>query len=95
LVVNALLTCASGTAEREAALAMLAQRPQKKQVTLAGDKGYDTKDFVADLRACQVTPHVAQNNKDDEVRSTCGPRAILVMKLVSESANEWKKSSVG
>jgi hypothetical protein len=62
-VVNALLTCASGTAEREATLLMLAQRPQKKRVTLAGDKGYDTKDFVADLRACQVTPHVAQNNK--------------------------------
>ena len=46
LVVNAMLTCASGTAEREAALLMLAQRPQKKRVTLAGDKGYDTKDFV-------------------------------------------------
>ena len=61
LVVNALLTCASGTAEREAALAMLAQRPQKKRVTVGGDKAYDTRDFVADLRACQVTPHVAQN----------------------------------
>src|SRR5437773_4462881 len=63
LVVNATLTCASGTAEREAALAMLGQRPQKKRVTLGSDKAYDTKDFVADLRACQVTPHVAQNNK--------------------------------
>ena len=63
LVVNALLTCASGTAEREAALLMLGQRSQKKRITLAGDKAYDTKDFVADLRACQVTPHVAQNNK--------------------------------
>ena len=63
LVVNATLTCASGTAEREAALAMLGQRPQKKRVTLGGDKAYDTKDFVADLRGSQVTPHVAQNNK--------------------------------
>jgi transposase len=63
LVVNALLTCASGTAEREAALAMLQQRAKKKRVTMGGDKGYDTKDFVADLRACRVTPHVAQNNK--------------------------------
>ena len=63
LVVNALLTQASGTAEREAALLMLQQRPQKKRVTVGGDKAYDTKDFVADLRACQVTPHVAQNNK--------------------------------
>jgi transposase len=63
LVVNALLTCASGTAEREAALLMLGQRPQKKRVTVGGDKAYDTKAFVADLRASQVTPHVAQNNK--------------------------------
>jgi transposase len=63
LVVNATLTLASGTAEREAALAMLGERPQKKRVTLGGDKAYDTKDFVADLRACQVTPHVAQNNR--------------------------------
>lgn len=63
LVVNALLTKASGTAEREAALAMLQQRAKKKRVTMGGDKGYDTRDFVADLRACQVTPHVAQNNK--------------------------------
>ena len=34
-----------------------------ERVTLAGDKGYDTKDFVADLRDRQVTPHVAQSNK--------------------------------
>jgi transposase len=63
LVVNATLTCASGTAEREAALLMLGQRTSKKRVTVGGDKAYDTKDFVADLRACQVMPHVAQNNK--------------------------------
>ena len=63
LVVNATLTHASGTAEREAALALIAQRPQKTRMTLGADKAYDTKDFVADLRACQVTPHVAQNDK--------------------------------
>src|SRR6266852_5843082 len=63
LVVNATLTHATGTAEREAALAMLGQRAQKKRVTLGADKANDTKNFVADLRACQVTPHVAQNNK--------------------------------
>jgi hypothetical protein len=63
LVVNALLTCASGTAEREAALLMLGQRPQKKRVTVGGDKAYDTRDFVAGLRACHVTPHVAQNDQ--------------------------------
>ena len=30
-------------------------------VTLGADKGYDTRDFVAELRAEGVTPHVAQN----------------------------------
>ena len=29
--------------------------------TVAGDKGYDTKGFVADTRALGFTPHVAQN----------------------------------
>ena len=29
--------------------------------TLGADKGYDTRDFVADLRALPVTPQVAQN----------------------------------
>ena len=62
---------------------------------MGADKAYDTKDFVADLRACQVTPHVAQNNKDEEVRLINGPLATLVMKLVNVSANEWKKSSAG
>jgi hypothetical protein len=93
-VVNALLTCASGTAEREAALLMLEQRPQRNGY-VGGDKAYDTKDFVADLRACQVTPHVAQTTRDEAARSTSGPLATRVTKLVNESANEWKKSSVG
>jgi transposase len=64
LVVNATLTIASGTAEREAALALIEQRPQKTRMTLGADKAYDTKDFVADLRDRQVTPHVAQSNKN-------------------------------
>jgi transposase len=61
LVVNAQLTRASGTAERETALALLGQ--PGKRVTLAADKAYDTKGFVSDLRARRVTPHVAQNDK--------------------------------
>jgi transposase len=64
LVVNATLTIASGTAERETALALIEQRPQKTRMTLGADKGYDTKDFVADLRAVKVTPHVSQSNKN-------------------------------
>jgi transposase len=61
LVVNARLTRASGTAERETALALLGQ--PGKRVTLAADKAYDTQAFVSDLRQRRVTPHVAQNDK--------------------------------
>jgi IS5 family transposase len=32
-------------------------------VTVGADKNYDTKDFVAESRNLNVTPHVAQNNK--------------------------------
>jgi transposase len=52
---------ANGTAERDAALVMLEQIPGTKQVTVGGDKGYDTADFVAECRNLKVTPHVAQN----------------------------------
>jgi hypothetical protein len=30
--------------------------------TVAGDKGYDTRGFIAQTRALGFTPHVAQNN---------------------------------
>ncbi|MHC4342814.1 MAG: IS5 family transposase [Planctomycetota bacterium] len=56
LVVEARVTPATGTAEREAALAMLGSR----RGTLGGDKGYDTKDFVRAVRTRGITPHVAQ-----------------------------------
>lgn len=61
LVVGALLTTAGGTAEREAALALLGQVPRAGHVTLGADKAYDTADFVARARAAGITPHVSQN----------------------------------
>jgi transposase len=62
LVVDLDLTQATGRAEREAALVMLDRLPRRKRrLTLGGDKGYDTREFVAELRQRKVTPHVAQN----------------------------------
>jgi len=61
LIVNTELFEANGTAERDAALLMLEQITGTKQVTVGGDKGYDTADFVAECRNLKVTPHVAQN----------------------------------
>lgn len=61
LVVDATVTPATGTAEREAALAMLEAKASPRRITLGGDKNYDTHPFVQSLRARQVTPHVAQH----------------------------------
>jgi len=61
LVVSAEMTPASGTAEREAAVAMVEQLADGQRVTLGADKAYDTADFVAEMRRLGVTPHVSQN----------------------------------
>lgn len=62
LVVDIELTQATGRAERQAALVMLDRLERKKRrLTLGGDKGYDTQEFVSELRQRKVTPHVAQN----------------------------------
>lgn len=61
LIVDATVLEATGTAERDAALAMMEKIPGQQRVTVAGDKGYDTRDFVAECCNLQVTPHVAQN----------------------------------
>jgi len=63
LVVDTELLQASGTAERDAALLMVDRTESTERVTVAGDKGYDTRDFVAGLRSMNATPHVAQNEK--------------------------------
>src|ERR1700675_108605 len=64
LLVDTMVTLADGTAERDAALLMASQISGVKQVTLGGDKNYDTQELVRDLREMKVTPHVAQNNKN-------------------------------
>jgi transposase len=61
LIVDTELFQANGTAERDAALVMLERIRGEKRVTAGGDKGYDTKDYVAECRNLNVTPHVAQN----------------------------------
>src|ERR1051325_2697517 len=61
LIVDAEVFQANGTAERDAALIMLEQIAGSKQVTVGGDKGFDTKEFVKECREMRVTPHVAQN----------------------------------
>jgi transposase len=61
LIVSAMLTEADGYAERLAALEMVEAVHRSGRVTLGGDRGYDSEDFVASCRQRSVTPHVAQH----------------------------------
>jgi transposase len=62
LIVDAELSTADGYAERSTALDMLGRLPAtKRRRTVAADKAYDTKGFVADARELGFTPHVTQN----------------------------------
>jgi transposase len=62
LVVGAVVTHADGMGERVAALAMLDTLPGSHPKTIAADKAYDTRDFIAACRQRRVTPHVASND---------------------------------
>jgi transposase len=61
LVVDTELVLCSGVAERDAAVQMVDRLGGTKRITVAADKGYDTKEFVRQMREMMVTPHVAQN----------------------------------
>jgi transposase len=63
LVVDTELLQCNGTAERDAAMLMVEGLNGDDRVTLAADKGYDTKDFVKEMRHMNVTPHVSQNDR--------------------------------
>ena len=63
LVVDTELLQCNGTAERDAALLMAERIAGVERVTVAADKGYDTRDLVAEMRGMNVTPQVAQNEK--------------------------------
>ncbi len=69
LIVQADLTQADGTAERRAAMSMIhAHSPgSTRQLTLGADKGYDSADFVRDLRQACVTPHIARKSRHSAI----------------------------
>ncbi len=75
LAVDGSVTLATGRAEREAALAMLDRRVRRRRITLGADKAYDVRQFIHDLRARQVTPHVAV---DGHLSKTGTPRSTAL-----------------
>jgi len=107
LAVDAALTHATGTAEREAALAMLDRRNRSGRVTLGADKAYDVTAFVEDLRERKVTPHITINgavSKYGVVRKTAldgrttrhaGYGVSLVCRKRIEEVFGWIKAQAG
>jgi transposase len=102
LIVGAVATRASGHAERLAALHLIephADRPNK--VTLGADKGFDTCDFVAELREINVTPHLAQNTSgrqsaiDGRTTRHAGYAVSQRIRKRIEEAFGWAKTVAG
>ena len=62
LLMDFVVSGATGTAERDAVPVMLDDARQRgfRPKTLGGDRGYDTRQCVKDMRNLGVTPHVAQ-----------------------------------
>ena len=107
LAVDVALTHATGTAEREAALAMLDRRNRSGHITLGADKAYDVTAFVKELRERQVTPHITINgvvSKRGVVRKTAldgrttrhaGYGISLICRKRIEEVFGWIKAQAG
>ncbi|MCL1981167.1 MAG: IS5 family transposase [Proteobacteria bacterium] len=67
LAVDTRVTPATGIAEREAGLSMVADVPGRKRITIGADKGYDYANYVTGLRRLNATPHVAQKVKGSAI----------------------------
>lgn len=85
LAVGGGATLATGTAERDAALALVDQRRgrSRRRITLGADKAYDVAQFVTDLRARRITPHIAI---DGHVRKSGKPRKTAVDRRITRHA---------
>ena len=102
LIIDTRLTRVSGHAERLAALDMiepLADRP--RAITLGADRGYDTADFVEELRTLNIRPHVARNTNrrrsaiDGRTTRHAGYAASQCIRKRIEEAFGWIKTVAG
>lgn len=101
LLVDFEVVEANGTAERETAIKMIEKTPGET-ATLGADKGYDTKDFIADCQDRGVTPHVARNEYarrrsavPSEVSDTEEYRLSLIIRRRIEQIFGWMKEVGG
>ena len=91
LIVDTELTRADGYAERAAALTMIERHApgSTRRLTLGADKGYDTSDFVDDLRAMCVTPHVAAKAKGSAIDGRTTRHAGAADLLRRSATSKW------
>lgn len=100
LIVDARLSEANGTAEREVALDMIKDNA-KPGSTVGGDKNYDTAAFVAACRKLGCTPHVSQNNTnrrsaiDGRTTRHAGYRLSTIIRKRIEEPFGWIKTVGG
>jgi transposase len=98
LVVDIETTLATGTAEVEAALAMLDAVGGERQLTVGGDKNYDQHPFVDVCRSMKVTPHVAQKQRsavDGRTTRHAGYRVSQKVRKRVEEIFGWGKTVGG
>ena len=107
LIFNVALTRASGSTEREAALAMLGRRKTRRRITLGADKAYGVAAFVDTLQNHGVTPHIAVDGRVNKLgkprktridrRTTCHPGYAAGQRLRKriEEGFGWIKTTGG
>jgi IS5 family transposase len=102
LIVGAVATRASGHAERLAAQHLIEPHAERaRRITVGADKGFDTQDFVAEMREINVTPHVAQNDNgrrsaiDGRITRHAGYAASMRIRKRIEEAFGWAKTVAG
>ena len=98
LVVDAVLTQATGRSEREAALRLVERQGLGAGATLGADKAYDTREFVAALEANHIVPHIARNTNGrrsavpGEVATTPGYAVSQRRRKLVEEPFGWLKT---
>jgi transposase len=98
MVAGSVVTPATGTAEREAAVGLIAGLPDRS-ITVGMDKAYDVASHVETCRALGATPHVAQKVRGSAIdgRTTRHPGYAIsqVKRKLVEQVFGWMKTIGG
>ena len=95
LVVPTRLTSATGTTEREAALALVRERPGRPRVTVGGDRPTTRRCSCRLCGRCRSRPMWPSTRHTVPVPLMDGPHGTPATRSVNRSANGSKRSSAG